>query len=124
MWWFIFLLAVVLVIVFYPGISIMIQMTVLIGILLFIIGALVYVNYEKMKEKEASDATSNTCNTCSGPPSRCSDCNYNPCQCTQIIPGQTRCPRCPGSVQPTSMNGISGCSSCGRNYRCPGCLLQ
>lgn len=123
MWWLTIFLAVILVLLLIPTISIPTKMGILFMILLFIIGCLIYVNLEKSKEKAPTE-----CNTCNGPsryPSRCSDCNYNPCKCSQVIPGQTECPRCRGGLGPMGgMPGIMGCGDCGRSYRCPGCLLK
>ena len=56
--------------------------------------------------------------------SQCNQCNQMPCQCSQVLPGQTQCPMCPGgSIVPTNASGIVGCGGCQRAYRCPGCLL-
>lgn len=55
---------------------------------------------------------------------RCGLCNELPCQCAQVLPGQTRCPVCGlNSIQQTGAAGIQNCSGCRRAFRCPGCLL-
>jgi ribosomal protein L37AE/L43A len=47
-----------------------------------------------------------------------------PCQCAQVLPGQTRCPVCGlNGIQQTEAAGIQNCSGCRRAFRCPGCLL-
>ncbi len=59
-----------------------------------------------------------------GPSGNCCQCNSMPCQCAQILPGQTRCPVCGlNGIQPTAAPGIQNCSGCRRAFRCPGCLL-
>jgi hypothetical protein len=121
---FILLIAAVMVIILYPGITNEIRMTILTVILVAIIGYLGYISYISLS-KEVN--TAEECNTCNGPPPQydpCDECGINPCQCAQTLPGQTRCPKCDSSSLMPSLPGITSCSSCHRNYRCPGCLLK
>ena len=62
-------------------------------------------------------------------PASCNQCGQLPCQCAQILPGQTRCPMCPSgssaaNLSPTALPGVQCCGRCRRAYRCPGCLLN
>jgi hypothetical protein len=118
------LIAAVMIIIFYPGITNEIRMAALTLILVVIIGYLGYMSYKSLTKEEN---TAEECNTCNGPPPQpnpCDECGMNPCQCAQILPGQTRCPKCDASSLMPSLPGITSCSSCQRNYRCPGCLLK
>jgi hypothetical protein len=120
------LIAAVMVVILYPGITNEIRMTILTIILAAIIGYLGYLSYKSIVKEEVQ---AEECNTCNGPPpqstpSSCDECGMNPCQCAQTLPGQSRCPKCDSSSLMPSLPGITSCSSCQRNYRCPGCLLK
>jgi hypothetical protein len=92
----------------------------LIILLIIVVGLIIYANWPTVAAGGASPCTS-----CGGmtPMNPCGQCNQMPCQCNQVLPGQTQCPQCPGYLNPTSMPGISSCGGCGRGYRCPGCVL-
>lgn len=97
-------------------------LTFLIVLLLVVIGLIVYANWPT----GAAPAQPMGCSSCGGqtpPPSSCNQCNNFPCQCSQILPGQTQCPMCPGMLGQTRMPGLGMCRGCGRGYRCPGCML-
>jgi hypothetical protein len=117
------LITAILVIIFYPGITNEIRMSILTLILVAIILYMAYISYKSFSKEES---TAEECNTCNGPPpsSSCDECGMSPCQCAETLPGQTRCPKCDSSSLMPSLPGITSCSTCNRNYRCPGCLLK
>lgn len=120
---FALLLCVVLGVLFYPGVTNQIRLSVFVAILIAIVLYLGYMSYKSLKSSKSSKSDT-PCNSCNGPrPKRCSECGHNPCKCSHILPGQTECPKCRGSLGGTSVPSIQGCGSCGRHYRCPGCLL-
>jgi hypothetical protein len=120
------LIALILVIIFYPEITNGLRMSILTIMLAAIIGYLAYSSYVSLTKVETTD---NECNTCNGPQSQqqsqstCDECDMSLCQCAQVLPGQTRCPKCDASSLTPTLPGITSCASCHRNYRCPGCLL-
>ena len=94
------------------------------AILLAVIGLILLNRVMAMKADDSdSDSDSDCPNTT---PASCNQCGQLPCQCAQILPGQTRCPICPGrgNLGPTALPGVQCCDRCRRAYRCPGCLLN
>ena len=75
----------------------------------------------KCKEKDVG-----TCGRkCQKPkPTNCNRCGHTPCQCAHILPGQTKCPMCPGDLKRSVGAGMGRCTSCNRSYRCPGCQMN
>lgn len=120
---FLILLGIVLLILFVPGVPCAVQLGVLITVLVMVILMVAY-SYIGTGGKDSSGG-SNACNTCNGPKkhNKCHECGYNPCKCTDILPGQTQCNKCGGGIYDSGLDGIKGCDRCGRKYRCPGCLL-
>ena len=120
---FVVLLGIVLLVVFFPGLTASVRMSVLIAVLIMVVGALMYMNFNMASVTAITADTG--CDTCNGPPkSPCDECGHNPCKCAHALPGQKRCPKCPGLLGNTPIAGIKGCDTCNRNYRCPGCLLK
>lgn len=120
---FVVLLGIVLLVVFFPGLTAPARMSVLIAVLIMVVGALIYMNFNMAAVTAITADTG--CDTCNGPPkSPCDECGHNPCKCAHALPGQKRCPKCPGLLGNTPIAGIKGCDTCNRNYRCPGCLLK
>jgi len=125
MQWILLFLVAIIVLVFLPGVPTTIMLIILSGVLLFIVGSLVYSYIKGQSSSNAGSAGgAQPCNTCSGQtPTPCNQCGTMPCQCAQVLPGQSQCPMCPGLLGKTSVSGAVGCNSCNRVYRCPGCLL-
>lgn len=123
--WLLLLLVAIVIMVFLPGVPTTIMLIILGGILLFIIGSLIY-SYVKGGSGSGSGSAP-ACNTCAGSSPTiqpCSNCSNMPCQCSHVLPGQTRCPMCPGLLGQTAVSGAVGCNACGRVYKCPGCLMS
>lgn len=73
---------------------------------------------------DAGKATDSSGSSLPDAPTNCNQCGQLPCQCAEVLPGQTRCPMCPSAdLGPTAVPGVQCCDRCRRAYRCPGCLL-
>ena len=80
----------------------------------------------KCKEKKCKKKDAGTCGRkCQKPrPTNCNRCGHTPCKCAHIVPGQKKCPICPGDLKESAGAGMGTCDTCNRSYRCPGCQLN
>ena len=121
------LLGIVILAIIIPGLSTATRMTILLLILGLVIFGIWYGGKFSLSMSASTDEAtgSNECNTCNGPPKAndCDECSSNPCKCSEVLPGQTRCPKCPGALGSSVIGGIMNCDRCARHYRCPGCML-
>lgn len=125
--WLLLLLVAIIIMVFLPGVPTTIMLIILGGVLLFVIGSLIYSYIKGGNASVNGSGRAQPCNTCAGanPPIQpCNNCSNMPCQCSQVLPGQTRCPLCPGLLGQMQVSGAVGCNACGRVYKCPGCLMS
>ncbi len=125
------LLGIVVLTIIIPGLSTATRIAILLGILGLVIFGIWYggkfdLSMSATTKESTNEASgSNECNTCNGPPKAndCDECSSNPCKCSEVLPGQSRCPKCPGALGSSVIGGIMNCDKCGRHFRCPGCLL-
>ena len=79
---------------------------------------------QKKSTKKCATSTNSTPPTqCSSQKTACNECAHTICQCAEVDPVQSKCPKCPNGALKNSANDVKACDTCERNFRCPGCAL-